>query len=242
LRGFSAHANFAHMSQYTRGLSRSYIHAVCNGATKISGDDYVRLECPFRPVTHTICAVCRKPVALNEVRWTDSGQRVSEYRAEVASGVNFWEKLRLALFATAYEGALRLNLDAKGNPKPGARPVQSPSGIVTTLPLPDDQAQVVDSMQRLTFALAGAVPPHVRHVRSEIRMEKNGDTQRLVCHISDLDQPGQKRIEPSASALEAASRLVQVMNPSKGPFPGLTITMERLPDGKWHNNVKLSGS
>jgi hypothetical protein len=213
------------MSEYTQGLSGNYIHAVCNDTTKISGDDYVRLECPFRPVTHTICAVCRKAVPLNEVRWTDSSQCVSDYRKEIASGVKLWEKVRLSLFATAYEGALRLNLDATGNPKPGARPAHATSEIVSRLPLPDDQAQVAGCMQKLTIALAGAVPPRVQRVRCEIRMATNGDTQRLVCHISDLDQPSEERIEPSAPTLDAASRLVRVMNPSNGPFPPESVVI-----------------
>src|SRR5215813_5815990 len=126
------------MSEYTKSLSRAYIHRTCQQATKVSGDDYVMLECPFRPVTHTVCAVCREAVPLDEVAWADSGQRISDYRKELASGFTFWEKVRFALFRTAYEGALRLNLDAKGNPKPGTRPPTAPPDIVVKGPMPDD--------------------------------------------------------------------------------------------------------
>jgi hypothetical protein len=108
------------MSEYTEGLSRNYIHTDCKGTTTVSGDDYVKLECPFYRVTHTFCAVCGEGVPLNEVEWADSGQRISDYRKEIASSVSFFQKVRLSLFATAYEGALRLNLDAKGDPKPGS--------------------------------------------------------------------------------------------------------------------------
>jgi hypothetical protein len=118
------------MSEYTKSLSRDYIHTKCKRATKVSGDDYVMLECPFRPVTHTVCAACRETVPLNEVEWADSGQRISDYRKELASGFSFLQKLRFALFRTAYEGAIRLNLDAKGNPKPGMRPVPDSDIVV----------------------------------------------------------------------------------------------------------------
>ena len=66
------------MSEYTKRLSRDYIHRACKRATKVSGDDYVMLECPFRRVTHTVCAACREVVPLDEVEWADSGQRISE--------------------------------------------------------------------------------------------------------------------------------------------------------------------
>ena len=226
------------MSEYTKSLSRAYIHRTCKRATKVSGDDYVMLECPFRPVTHTICAAYGQKVPLNEVEWADSGQRISEYRKEVASSVSFWEKMRFALFRNAYEGALRLNLDAKGNPKPGARPMRAASDIVAKGPMPDDQAEVFGQMQKLTAALMESVPTDSRRFRCEIRIANDGDG-RLAYLISDPDNPGEATTRPSALVDEAARRLVQVMNPSDGAFPGLAVSMERMDDGRWRNNVKL---
>jgi hypothetical protein len=226
------------MSEYTKNLSRVYVHQACKRATTVSGDDYVMLECPFRPVTHTICAACGQGVPLDEVAWADSGQRISEYRKEVASSVSFWEKMRFALFRNAYEGALRLNLDAKGNPKPGARPMRAASDIVAKGPMPDDQAEVFGQMQKLTAALMESVPTDSRRFRCEIRIANDGDG-RLAYLISDPDNPGEATTRPSALVDEAARRLVQVMNPSDGAFPGLAVSMERMDDGRWRNNVKL---
>src|SRR5262245_22586912 len=53
-------------------VSRVYQHT-CGAATRVSGDDYVLLECPFRPVDSTICAGCKNYVPLDSVRWEDTG-------------------------------------------------------------------------------------------------------------------------------------------------------------------------
>jgi hypothetical protein len=102
-------------------LSRLYMHPTCGGITEISGDDYVRLECPFRGCTGTFCTGCRKFVRLDAVVWDDSGEKISDYRKRVYESVSPWERVRLALFANAYEGALNLNLDPTGAPRPGPR-------------------------------------------------------------------------------------------------------------------------
>src|SRR5678816_328534 len=146
------------MSEYTERLCRDYVHNACNGVTSISGDDYVIIECPFRRVTHTYCATCNRTVPLDEVKWVDSGQRISDYRKEIAAGVTFWEKLRLTVLGNAYEGALRLHLDAKGNPKPGARPVSASPDIGSTSRPSENHVAVVASMQELTSALLEALP------------------------------------------------------------------------------------
>jgi hypothetical protein len=95
-------------------LSRSYRHAGCGQTTLVSGDDYVLLECPFRPVPRTFCCGCQQFVGLEEVRWTDSDERISDYRARVYASVPFWRRIWLAVFGNAYEGAVNLHLDSKG--------------------------------------------------------------------------------------------------------------------------------
>ncbi len=235
----SLRKNAARMSEYTQGLSRNYIHSACKAATKVSGDHYVMLECPFRRVTHTFCPTCNKEVPLEEVEWADSGHRISEYRREIASGVTFWEKMRLTLFGTAYEGALRLNLDAKGNPKPGTRRAPVIPELVSKSPLPEDQAAVVASMQELTGALIEVVPSHFKRIRCEIQVAPIGDRRSLAYTISNPDHPADETTEPNDRVNQAASRLVRMMNPSGGPFPGLTVTMERMNDSRWRNSVKL---
>src|SRR6185295_10167290 len=112
------------------------------------------------------------------------------------------------------------NLDAKGNPKPGAKPPPAIPELVSKSPLPDDQAEMVATMQELTAALIEFVPASLKSVRYEIRSP---------------DHPGEDMTEPNTRVDQAASRLVRLMNPSNGAFPGLLVTMQRMDDGNWRN-------
>jgi hypothetical protein len=80
------------------------------------------LECPFRPVGSTFCCGCRKFVPLDQVRWADSNEKISDYRARVGASVPFWRKVYLALFGSAAEGAVNWGREWKGR-------VDKPSGI-----------------------------------------------------------------------------------------------------------------
>src|SRR5262245_22983941 len=55
-------------------VSRSYRHRSCKAVTKVTGDDHVLLECPFRPVDSTYCSRCQALVPLHDVEWEDSGE------------------------------------------------------------------------------------------------------------------------------------------------------------------------
>jgi hypothetical protein len=81
----------------------------------VSGDDYVVLECPFRPVSGTFCCHCRQFVPLNAVRWADSDEKISDYRQRVYDSVPFWRRVYLAVFANAYEGAVNWGVEWKGD-------------------------------------------------------------------------------------------------------------------------------
>jgi len=223
------------MSEYTERLSRDYVHSACNGVTCISGDDYVIIECPFRRVTHTYCATCNQTVSLDEVKWFDSGQRISDYRKEIAASVTFWAKLRLTLLGTAYEGALRLHLDAKGNPKPGARPISA----MSMSPPSEDHVALVAAMQELTSALMEEVPPHIARIRCEVRAAASGEAKPFTYAITNPDRPSEGLKKPVARVDQAITRLVQVMNPSGGTLRGFTVSMERMENGKWQNLIEL---
>jgi hypothetical protein len=95
-------------------LSRAYRHVDCGRETIVSGDDYVLLECPFRPVTSTYCACCGDFVPLDAVEWTDTGESIAAYRQRIAAGVPFLRQVYLYVFGNAYEGAVALNLDSRG--------------------------------------------------------------------------------------------------------------------------------
>jgi hypothetical protein len=201
---------------------------VCGGVTRISGDDYVILECPFRGVSGTYCITCEKGVPLEEVAWVDTGQKISEYRKAIAASVSFTEKMRLTALANAYEGALRLNLDAQGNPK----------SIVSAAPVPADQAEVVALMKELGDALIELAPKSANHIRCEITRAPAGAGRPLQFTITSDANP----IQLNHRVDLAGSRVVRKLSPSLKAFPGLTMSMERLEDGRWHNNAKLADS
>jgi hypothetical protein len=108
--------------------SRVYKHPACGGSTTISGDDFVVLECPFRPVNSTYCCGCQKFVPLEAVFWADSGEKISDYRARLGSMVSFWRKLYLAVFCNTYQGAINLGLDRDGNI---VQPLRDPAGAIS---------------------------------------------------------------------------------------------------------------
>jgi len=104
-------------------LARSYQHAECGHETLVSGQDYVLLECPFRPIASTMCAGCGHLVPLSSIAWCDTGENVSDYRQRIYNSVLFWRRMYLMLLGNIYEGAVTLNLDSKGQPKDGERQV-----------------------------------------------------------------------------------------------------------------------
>ncbi len=104
-------------------LARSYEHADCGHETLVSGEDYVLLECPFRPIESTHCARCGRLVPLSSVAWCDTGENVAAYRERLYHSVSFWRRMYLMLLGSNYEGAVTLNLDSKGKPKSTARQV-----------------------------------------------------------------------------------------------------------------------
>jgi hypothetical protein len=80
----------------------------------ISGYDFVRIENPFESGTRTYCCGCSQLVPLDAVRWDDSGEAIDDYRDRIAQTIPFWERVRLSLFANAFEGAVNLGLDEGG--------------------------------------------------------------------------------------------------------------------------------
>jgi hypothetical protein len=52
------------------------------------------------------------------VRWADSDESVAAYRQRVRATVPFWRQVYLALFGTAYEGAVNWGKEWKGGPLP----------------------------------------------------------------------------------------------------------------------------
>jgi hypothetical protein len=106
-------------------VARAYRHADCGCETIASGDALVLLECPFRQVDSTFCAVCNDYAALDRVSWSDSGELISAYRQRLYNSVSFWRRMYLILLGNAYEGAVNLNLDSRGKVKDDAHTLVS---------------------------------------------------------------------------------------------------------------------
>ena len=104
-------------------LARSYEHAECGHETLVSGEEYVLLECPFRPIASTMCVGCGHLVPLSSVAWSDTGENIAAYRERLYRSVSFWRRMYLMLLGNAYEGAVSLNLDSQGKPKSDERQV-----------------------------------------------------------------------------------------------------------------------
>jgi hypothetical protein len=98
-------------------VRRAYVHADCGCETAAAGDALVLLECPFRPVESTLCAGCGQYAPLDRVAWSDSGEKIAEYRQRVYRSVSFWRRMYLLIAGNAYEGAINLNLDRSGRLK-----------------------------------------------------------------------------------------------------------------------------
>jgi hypothetical protein len=63
--------------------SRVYVHTRCGGQTHVSGADFAQICDPFWPCRATYCCQCAGKAPLDEVRWTDTEEAVSEYRRRV---------------------------------------------------------------------------------------------------------------------------------------------------------------
>lgn len=108
-----------------RQASRGYYHAKCGYNTLASGDDLVRLECPFRGCSGTFCCGCQTSVPLSAVQWEDTGETVADYRERIAGVVPVWRRVWLSWLGTAYQGAVNLGLDENGRV---VQPLSEPPG------------------------------------------------------------------------------------------------------------------
>lgn len=62
---------------------RPYIHAGCGEATVVSEKHFTMICDPFRPCTGTFCVTCNDFFPLTEVRWADTDEPISDFRARM---------------------------------------------------------------------------------------------------------------------------------------------------------------
>jgi hypothetical protein len=87
-------------------VPRVYYHPACGGSTRIS-DDIVRMlvSDPFRPITSTLCAGCRRDVRLHAVEWPETGETVAQFRSRLR-----WEMHPLLIAVRLMLGPLAVTL------------------------------------------------------------------------------------------------------------------------------------
>jgi hypothetical protein len=84
MRAHDVDGDFEHDRRRGRTpTGRVYVHARCGGATRVGGGDYKHICDPFWPCTGTYCCTCEGDFPLREVRWEDTGERVSDFRRRV---------------------------------------------------------------------------------------------------------------------------------------------------------------
>ena len=130
----------------------------------------------------------------------------------------------------------------RGQTGSAPRTVQvSDTELVTDLPLPPEQAELMTAMHGLTRLLSERAPAEWQKLHCEVRgAASDFNPKPLDITIADADRPDQ-RIEADPAIDEAAMRLARKFSPSVKTFPGLVIEMARLDQGRWHTNVKLMG-
>lgn len=70
-----------------RPKGRSYLHDDCGGETHVKGNDFYNLSHPMVPVTKMRCHGCRRWVELDEIKWADTGERLTDFRRRVGTYV-----------------------------------------------------------------------------------------------------------------------------------------------------------
>ena len=112
--------------------------------------------------------------------------------------------------------------------------------LETELPLPPEQAEIFKAIQGVTRLLGERIPADWQKVRCEVRAAASDFSPNpLDIIISDGDQSGERRLDADPAIDQAALHLARTLSPSLKRFPGLVLTMTRLEDGRWHNNMKL---
>ncbi|HKW03493.1 MAG TPA: hypothetical protein VJN96_26950 [Vicinamibacterales bacterium] len=115
----------------------------------------------------------------------------------------------------------------------------TPAGIVTNIPVPQEQADIVNAMQNLTQLLSERAPAGWQKVRCEVRAAAPGSPRPLEIVIDHDDQSVNGRPAVDSDIDQAAMRLARKLSTSVRSFPGVVIEMTRLEQGGWRNNMKL---
>ncbi|HVP31401.1 MAG TPA: hypothetical protein VMW35_19810 [Myxococcota bacterium] len=146
---------------------------------------------------------------------------------------------------------LRNDSGIVGAPPPEPRPAAAPAshngsgpgpaeGITTDLPVPADQAAVVQAMQALTRLLGEHAPASWKKLLCEVRVAPTGSARALEIVLRDAAGSEERRLESDAAIYKAAMGLARKMSSSIRTFPGLFVEMTRLDSGGWNIVAKVA--
>jgi len=121
--------------------------------------------------------------------------------------------------------------------EPRGTDLVSESDLVTDVPLPPEQASVVNAIQGLTQLVGERAPSEWQKVCCEVRLVSPNNARPLEILIGD--RPDALRPDMHPTTYQAAMNLARTLSPSMSTFPGLVIQMTRLDQEKWHINAKL---
>ena len=123
----------------------------------------------------------------------------------------------------------------------GVRPSSagSTSDLVTSLPLPPEQADIINAMQSLTQRLSERAPGTWQKVHCEVRSASPGQPKPIEIAVAYDERPDDRPPADDPAIYQAAMRLARKLSPSVRSFPGVVIEMTRLDQGKWRNHMAL---
>jgi hypothetical protein len=109
-------------------------------------------------------------------------------------------------------------------------------------PLADLMAGVVeveplDHVRELKEALIEYTPPHFEIIDCEITLGTEQGRPALFYNIQCPQFPDEGTTVVNDRVHRAATRLVSMMTPAGGTFPGVAIRLELLPDGNWRSSL-----
>jgi len=128
---------------------------------------------------------------------------------------------------------------APGRSPQSARRDNRGSDLVTTLPLPSGQAEIVKAIQSLTQLLSERAPAEWQKVHCQVRLSSAETGRPLEIVIGHSDRADELCPTEDPTIHHAAMRLTRELTSSVSTFPGLVIEMTRIDQGSWRNNVKL---
>lgn len=92
-------------------------------------------------------------------------------------------------------------------------------------------------LQEIAHAIVEHIPPNFGAVDMTIApgsTATNVDCSEMTCNY--LNEPG---VRANERILKGIANMIGHLTSKGSSFPGMIITMERVPDGRWKNNFKF---